>query len=172
MPTVFPHDEPKMPEAAQLARRPHGRGSAERPPMPPRLRGGRGRGRGLAVAAALGALGLLSSVGLADGTKIVRPFTCHVPAVGTTRCGDLQRNYRVGPKVRVSVKIDKAVPDIAIIFYLKHAVSGKQLAETTAHKGDPVAVWTNPQDEAVDVSFEAKTDSYAGSTIEGNFTFE
>lgn len=124
----------------------------------------------------VGSFATLSDVVLAvDVAEIY--YSCMVPKVGKDRCGDPNRNVRVGPLQRLTIQLDKiSHKGVCVTFYVKHAVSGNLLA-TSPKMCQPDAggeqVWTNPQNEAIDVYMTASSDTVMNSvTIEGKFRLD
>lgn len=131
----------------------------------------------LAVASlVVGAFATLSDVVLAvDVSEIY--FECMVPRVGKDRCGDPNRNVRVGPLQRLTIQLDKiSHKGVCVTFYVKHAVSGNLLG-TTKEMCQPDAggdqVWTNPQNESIDVYMNVSSDTVKDTlAIEGKFRLD
>ncbi len=124
----------------------------------------------------VGSFATLSDVVLAvDVAEIY--YECMVPKVGKERCGDPNRNVRVGPLQRLTIQLDKiSHKGACVTFYVKHAVSGNLLA-TSPKMCQPDAggeqVWTNPQNEALDVYMNVSSDTVWNSlAIEGKFRLD
>jgi hypothetical protein len=132
----------------------------------------------LARTLAVSSLVLLSSSTLADvvlageGAQIIE-FECDVPRWGKDRCGAPNLNIRMGGLKRISVKLSSIPKDMCVFFTVNHAVADKELATSPKICRDtPVTnVWTNPNDEAVDVSMTVKSVSGA-FPIRGHYVID
>ncbi len=123
---------------------------------------------------------LLSSTMLADvvvadeGAQIIA-FECDVPRWGKDRCGAANLNIRMGGLKRISVKLNSIPKDMCVFFTVNHAVAAdKELATSPKVCRDtPVTnVWTNPNDEAVDVFMTVKSDGPYAFPIRGHYVID
>jgi hypothetical protein len=105
-------------------------------------------------------------------------YECRVPSVGTDRCGDADRNVRVGRTRRLSIKLDTIPKDekdpYCVKFHVYHAVSGEELATSTSmcKAGLLEFVWSNPKEEAIDVYTKVGSNKYSAFTISGYFVID
>jgi hypothetical protein len=100
-------------------------------------------------------------------------FSCHVPSWGKERCGDADRNVRVGRAKRLLVNV-KTMPQNAkdpfcLTFFVYHAVSGDKLQEVPriCETDKPVTIWINPKEEAVDVFMKVSSNKVEAFDITG-----
>lgn len=99
------------------------------------------------------------------------PFKCTVPSTGSVRCGDKDRNIRIGLEKRLTVdwttSADKRT-DTCMTFVVVHAVSGKELAsEVLCGVPKTKRLWTNPENKSVDVYVTVKSNVYDPVEIGG-----
>lgn len=124
----------------------------------------------LASMLVLGSVGTLADVAQAAEPRMI-PFECTIPMTGTIRCGDPDRNIRLGPEKRLSIEWASTTgtnPETKVTFHVFHAVSGKELASEYLQK-PPTAkrMWTNPNNKSVDVYVTAGSDTWGAITIRG-----
>lgn len=126
----------------------------------------------------LGAFATLSDVVLAEDKPIVIHYECTIPTTGSERCGDANRNIRVGPLKRLTIQLDQIPYDprnpIKVTFTVFHAVTNNQLAASRemSQPGEGDRVWTNPKDEAVDVYVTVKSNAWGKVDIAGRYVID
>lgn len=107
-------------------------------------------------------------------------FSCTVPSLGKDRCGDADRNVRVGRGKRLLVTVDTVTPkppadkEICFEFFAYHAVSGDQIGhvEKVCTLGKPYGIWANPKETPVDVFLKVGSDSYDKLEITGAYVVD
>src|SRR5690349_3331605 len=110
-----------------------------------------------ARALVLGSVCLTSSLVIAGTPPIKRAFECDSPLIGSDRCGDKNKNYRVESGKKVSVHLIKP-KDGSMIFSVFHAVSDKELVTFEAITSDTFTTkWTNSDKETIDLYFKVKS---------------
>lgn len=110
----------------------------------------------------------------ADGAEII-PFDCRLPLFGTARCGDPNKNIRLGALRRISVALDAKSDRLCTFFYVYHAVNEKVLAaDVKVCTGEAAThLYTNPDDVGLDVVIRAKAASKTESfDIKGNYIID
>lgn len=122
----------------------------------------------------LGSFATIADVAFAEEPRpVMIPFSCTTPRVGADRCGDPDRNVRIGPEKRLTVdwvtSADKD-PKTCMMFYVIHAVSGKELASKELC-GAPKSgrLWTNPENKSVDVYVAVKSTNRVSHIDIGGF---
>jgi hypothetical protein len=128
----------------------------------------------LVSAAVLTSSSMLAEEVFAEGAEII-PFECDLPLFGTARCGDPNRNIRIGGLRRVSVALEAKAEQKCALFYVYHAVNEKVLAtEMKACTGSMAKhLWTNSDEEVVDVVIRAKAENSSDSySIRGNYIID
>jgi len=127
-----------------------------------------------AHALVLGSVWLTSSLAIAGPPPpLKRAFTCDAPLVGSDRCGDKNKNYRVESGKKVSVHLIDS-QKVQMVFTVYHAVSDKELVTFEPITGDNTTTkWTNSDKETIDVYFKVKSVGFVNKThLEGEYTFE
>jgi hypothetical protein len=124
----------------------------------------------------LGSFGTLADAAPPKEVAEIR-FECEVPRVGKDRCGDANRNVRLGPAERLTVQVDKIMPaGPCVTFYVVHAVSGEQLRalpRICQPDGAGTPAWTNPEDEPVDVYMNVSSSTVTTTlVVEGRYRID
>jgi hypothetical protein len=117
---------------------------------------------------------MVTDVVLAEEDAQFIAFDCDVPLVGSARCGSPNVNVRVGGRRRLNVQVNSIPSKSCVKFTVHHAIENKELRTSGEICAKQMAstLWTNPDDETVDVFMTVKSVDYNAYTIRGNYIID